>query len=141
MACSIRCVCVPSCVETRILNMILNRTDVGSGCCGCCGGGICGGACCNCSNSRLVGGSSRFIEPKCVTRADFPPTKILQKLMLMGKEVFLFIGFNVTICQESAILNTSQHVPKIVLFLFLLIIFVFGAALCLFLLRRGKQRK
>jgi hypothetical protein len=61
--------------------------------------------------------------------------------MLMAKEVFVFIGFNVTICRESAILNTSQQVPKIVLFLFLLVICIFGAAFCLFLLRRGQQKK
>jgi hypothetical protein len=50
--------------------------------------------------------------------------------MLMVKEVFVFIGFNVAICRESAILNASQHVLKIVLFLFLflLVICIFGAA-------------
>jgi hypothetical protein len=57
--------------------------------------------------------------------------------MLMAKEVFVFIVFNVAICRESAILNASKHVPRIVLFLFLLVICVFGAALCLLLLRRG----
>jgi hypothetical protein len=88
MACSIRCARVLSCVETRILNRILNRTGVGVGC-----GGGCGGACYNCSNSsgrgRRVGGSiglsCRCIEPKFVTGADFPPTNIIQKLMLMAK--------------------------------------------------------
>jgi hypothetical protein len=152
MACSIRCVRVPSCVETRIINRILNRTGVGSrcrgGCVGGCRGGcghgcvdVCGGTCCNRSNSRLFGGSRRCIEPQLVTRADCPSTKILQKLMLMAKEVLVFIGFNVTIRRESAILNTSQRVLRIVLFLFLLIICIFGSALCLFLLRRGQQRK